>query len=124
SEQVAQASTDAVKVAVTDGLTVAGMVAVMLYTNAYLTLALFVLVPVVALVVTVVSRRYRRIGHRVQGMMGSVTGTVEEAVTGQREVKIYGGQSRESNRFRDVAERTRKLNMKVAATNAASSATV
>lgn len=124
SEQVAHASTNALKIGVTDGLTVIGMVGLMLYTNAYLTLALFVLVPVVALVVTVVSRRYRRVSRRVQGMMGAVTGNVEEAVNGQREVKIYGGQKRESGRFLDVIRRTRHLNMKVETTNALSSSTV
>lgn len=124
AEQVAHASTDAVKTAVTDSLTIIGMVSVMLYTNAYLTLALIVLVPVVALIVTVVSRRYRRISRHVQGMMGSVTGTVEEAVNGQREVKVYGGQPYESERFRVVTRRTRQLNIKVATTNAMSSATV
>ncbi len=124
SEQVANASTNAVKVAVTDGLTVVGLVGLMLYTSAYLTLALFVLVPVVGLVATVVSRRYRRISSREQGVMGSVTGVVEEAVNGQREVKIYGGQTRENRRFLDVTTRSRRLNLKVAMTNALSSATV
>ncbi len=124
SEQVAQASTNAVKIAITDGLTIIGMVGLMLYTNAYLTLALFVLVPVVGFIVTVVSRRYRRISRHVQGMMGSVTGTVEEVVNGQREVKVYGGQKREHERFDAVTRRTRHLNIKVAATSAVSSATV
>lgn len=124
SEQVANASTNALKIGVTDGLTVIGMVGLMLYTNAYLTLALFVLVPVVALVVTVVSRRYRRVSRHVQGMMGAVTGHVEEAVNGQREVKIYGGQARESGVFHKIIERTRHLNMKVESTNALASSVV
>ncbi len=124
SEQLANASTTAVKVAITDGLTVIGMVGLMFFTNAYLTLALFILVPVVALVVTVVSRRYRRISRSVQGMMGKVTGSIDEAVNGQREVKIYGGQEHESRRFEAITRRTRHLNIKVATTNALSSSTV
>ncbi|GAB3037713.1 lipid A export permease/ATP-binding protein MsbA [Oleiagrimonas citrea] len=124
SEQVANATTNAVKVAVTDGLTVIGMVGLMLWTSAYLTLALFVLVPFVALLVTYISRRYRRIGRRVQNVMGGVTGTVDEVVSGQREVKIYGGQQRERNRFEEVTEAARRLNLKVASTSALSSATV
>ena len=124
TEQVANATTNAVKVAVTDGLMVVGMVSVMLWTNAYLTLALFILVPVVALVVTVISRRYRRISRRVQRVMGSVTGSVDEVVSGQREVKIYGGQQHERDRFEEVTETTRRLNLKVASTSAISSASV
>ncbi len=123
-EQVSHASTQAVKVAITDGLTVTGMVGLMLWTSPYLTLALFLMVPVVAFVVTYISRRYRRIGHRVQNVMGSVTGTVDEVVNGQREVKIYGSQLSERSRFEEVTQTARRLNMKVAVTSALSSATV
>ncbi|MGA7296704.1 MAG: lipid A export permease/ATP-binding protein MsbA [Rhodanobacteraceae bacterium] len=124
TEQVANAASNAVKVAVVDGLTVIGLVGVMLFYSAYLTLALLVLVPAVVLVATVVSRRYRKISRRVQGSMGSVTGTVEEAVNGQREVKVYGGQKYENSRFARIADLTKRLNLKIAATNALSTATV
>jgi len=124
SEQVAQASSDALKVAVTDSLTIVGMLGVMLWNSAYLTLALLVMVPAIALVVTVVSRRYRKISRRIQGTMGSITGAVEEAVSAHREVKIYGGQSYESARFAAVAQSTRRLNLKVSSINALSSSVV
>ncbi|MDO1527415.1 lipid A export permease/ATP-binding protein MsbA [Fulvimonas sp. R45] len=124
SEQVAAASTDAVKVAITEGVTVAGMLYVMLSTSPYLTLVLLVMVPPVALIATVVSRRYRQISRRIQGSMGSVTGTVEESVNAHREVRIYGGQPHEAERFDAVTHRTRRLNLKIAATNASSSTAI
>ena len=124
SEQVASASADSLKVAVTEGLTVVGMLCVMLYWSAYLAMALLVLVPCVVVIVTVISRRYRKISKRIQGNMGTVTSAVEEAVAANREVRIYGGQTRESDRFGEIAERQRRLNLKVSATSAASSATI
>lgn len=124
SEQVATASSDAAKIGITDGFTVIAMFFVMLYKSAYLTLALLILVPAIALVATVVSRRYRQISRRIQGSMGSVTGTVEESVGANREVRIYGGQAHELDRFDAVTRHTRRLNLKIAATNAASSSTV
>jgi len=124
SEQVASASTDALKVAVTDGFTVIAMLYVMLHNSAYLTLSLLVMVPAIALVATVVSRRYRQISRRIQGGMGSVTGTVEESVGAHREVRIYGGQSYEAERFDRITQHTRRLNLKISATNAASSSTI
>jgi len=124
SEQVAQASSDALKVAVTDSLTIVGMLGVMLWNSAYLTLALLVMVPAIALVATVVSRRYRKISRRIQGTMGTITGAVEETVNAHREVKIYGGQNYESARFAAVAQSTRRLNLKVSSINALSSSTV
>jgi len=124
SEQVASASSDAAKIGVTDGLTVIFMFYVMLSTSAYLTLSLLVMVPAIALIATVVSRRYRQISRRIQGTMGSVTGTVEETVGANREVRIYGGQAHEAGRFDEVITHTRRLNLKIAATNAASSSTI
>ena len=124
TDQVAQASTDAIKVSVIDGVTAIGMVIVMLHRSAYLTLALLVMVPAIVVIATVVSRRYRTISRRIQGSMGSVTGTVEESVGAHREVRIYGGQAHESARFDAITEKTRRLNLKVSATSAASSATV
>jgi subfamily B ATP-binding cassette protein MsbA len=124
SEQVASASADSLKVAITEGLTVVGMLCVMLYWSAYLAMALLVLVPCVVVIVTVISRRYRKISKRIQGNMGTVTSAVEEAVAANREVRIYGGQAREGDRFGEIAERQRRLNLKVSATSAASSATI
>ena len=124
SEQVAAAATDAIKTVVTDGFTVIAMLAVMLYNSVYLTSALLVMVPAIALIAAVVSRRYRQISRRIQGSMGSVTGTVEESVGAHREVRVYGGQAHESKRFDEVTRRTRGLNLKIAATNAASSSTI
>jgi len=124
SEQVASASTDAVKIVVTEGVTVLGCLYVMLYYSAYLTLALLVMVPAIALIATVVSRRYRQISRRIQGSMGSVTGTVEESVGAHREVRIYGGQRHESDRFDVVTQQTKRFNLKIAATNALSSTAI
>jgi subfamily B ATP-binding cassette protein MsbA len=124
SEQVASASADSLKMAITEGLTVIGMLCVMLYWSAYLAMALLVLVPCVVVIVTVISRRYRKISKRIQGNMGSVTSAVEEAVAANREVRIYGGQVREGDRFGEIAERQRRLNLKVSATSAASGATI
>ncbi len=94
-EQVANASTDGLKILVLDGLMIVGQISVMLYNSARLTLALFVLAPPVALIVWYVGKRYRRISHRIQDSVGSITGMVDEVVGGQREVKIYGGREYE-----------------------------
>ncbi|MBE1161280.1 lipid A export permease/ATP-binding protein MsbA [Dyella acidiphila] len=124
SEQVAGASTDALKVAVTETVTVIGMFYVMLSNSAYLTIALLLLIPAIVLIATVVSRRYRVISRRIQGMMGSVTGTVSEAVEAHREVRIYGGQEQSAERFKQVSDHARYLNLKIIATAATSSSSI
>jgi subfamily B ATP-binding cassette protein MsbA len=124
SEQIAGASTDALKVAITEGVTVIGMFIVMLYQSLYLTTALLVLVPAIVLITTAVSRRYRVISRRIQGMMGSVTGTVEEMLQAHREVRIYAGQQQAAERFKQVSGRARYLNLKIVATSAVSGSTI
>jgi ATP-binding cassette, subfamily B, bacterial MsbA len=123
-EQVAQASTNAVKVVILDSLTVIGLLGVMLYQSAALTLMLFVMAPLIAVVAWVVGRRYRRISGKIQHSVGSVTGIVDEAVSGQREVKVYLGQAAERARFAEVNEQNRTLNLKIASTNAMSTSIV
>ncbi|GLQ45491.1 lipid A export ATP-binding/permease protein MsbA [Dyella lipolytica] len=124
SEQVAAAATDSVKVGVTEGVTVIGMLYVMLHNSVYLTSALLVMIPAILYISSIVSRRYRQISRHIQGMMGSVTGTVEETVSAHREVRIYGGQQHAASRFADVTDRARYLNLKIAATNASSSSAI
>jgi subfamily B ATP-binding cassette protein MsbA len=123
-EQVAGACTDSLKILVLHSLSIIGFTAVMLYYSARLTAALFVLAPLIAAIVYFVGRRYRRIGPRIQQSMGEVTGTIDEIVLGQREVKIYGGQEYERARFEKVADENRRLNLKVSATNALSTSLV
>jgi subfamily B ATP-binding cassette protein MsbA len=123
-EQVANASTEAVKVIVLDSLMIIGMICVMLYHSWQLTLTLFIMAPLVALVVWFVGRRYRRIARRIQDSVGSVTGIVEEVVGGQREIKVFGGKRYETERFADINEQNRRLNLKVASTNALSTSLV
>ncbi|HEV2622205.1 MAG TPA: lipid A export permease/ATP-binding protein MsbA [Frateuria sp.] len=124
SEQVASASTDALKIVVTEGVTVIGMLYVMLSNSAYLSLTLLMMAPGIALVATVVSKRYRQISRRIQGSMGSVTGAVGESVSAHREVRVYGGQKHEAVRFAEVSHRARRLNMKIATTSASSSTAI
>jgi ATP-binding cassette, subfamily B, bacterial MsbA len=124
SEQIAGAATDALKVSVTESITVVGMFIVMLYKSLYLTTALLVLVPAIVLIASAVSRRYRVVSRRIQGMMGSVTGTVEEMLKAHREVRIYGGQQQADERFKQVSDRARYLNLKIVSTSALSGSSI
>ncbi|MFT7562979.1 MAG: subfamily B ATP-binding cassette protein MsbA, partial [Bacteroidia bacterium] len=124
SEQVAQAVTNAIVSAVRDVMLVIYLLAVMLSLNSKLTAIMLMLVPVVGLVVTVVSRRFRKISRRIQDSMGDVSHVTEEAVAGHRVVKVFSGQEAESKRFSIVNERTRRLHMRMIATQLLSSSMV
>lgn len=124
SEQVAHAATKAVISAFRDIMLLVYLVIVMLSINVQLTAVLLMLVPVVALVVTVISRKFRKISRRIQDSMGDVAHVTEEAVVGQRVVKVFQGQDTEKARFERVNERTRRLHMRMVATHMLSSSMV
>ena len=124
SEQVAHAATKAVISAFRDIMLLIYLVIVMLSINARLTAVLLMLVPVVALVVTTISRKFRKISRNIQDSMGDVAHVTEEAVVGQRVVKVFLGQDTEKARFERVNERTRRLHMRMVATHMLSSSLV
>jgi len=124
SEQVANAATTSVVSAFRDVLLVIFLLGVMLSTNVQLTLVMLLLVPMIGLLVTVISRRFRKISHRIQDMMGNVSHVTEEAVVGQQVVKVFQGQQAEKERFRKVNDKTRRLHMRMVATHLASSSMV
>jgi len=124
SEQVAHAATKAVTSAFRDIMLLVYLVIVMLSINVRLTAVLLILVPVVAGVVTIISRKFRKISRNIQDSMGDVAHVTEEAVVGQRVVKVFLGQETEKNRFELVNERTRRLQMRMVATHMLSSSVV
>ncbi len=124
SEQVAHAATKAVTSAFRDIMLLIYLVIVMLSINVRLTAVLLILVPVVAVVVTIISRKFRKISRNIQDSMGDVAHVTEEAVVGQRVVKVFLGQEAEKNRFERVNERTRRLQMRMVAIHMLSSSMV
>lgn len=124
SEQVAHAATTAVVSAFRDVLLVIFLLGVMLTTNVKLTLVMLLLVPMIGLLVTVISKRFRKISQRIQDMMGNVSHVTEEAVVGQQVVKVFQGQEAEKKRFGQANDKTRRLHMRLVTTHLASSSLV
>ncbi|MFU8830794.1 MAG: lipid A export permease/ATP-binding protein MsbA [Wenzhouxiangella sp.] len=124
AEQVAQAATTALIGTFRDTFTVVALVGVMLIQSWRLTLAMLLLVPVIALVVTVISRRFRKISARIQDSMGDVTHVTEEAVNGHEVVKIFGGRAQENASFSRINENNRRLHLKLTATQLVSSSLI
>ncbi len=107
-----------------DVLTIIVLIGVMLYQSVELTAVVFVLVPLVALIISVVNKRFRKISHRIQNSMSGVSEVVEEVVKGQKVVRVFAGQEEEAKRFFNINNKNRYLNMKVTSIRALSSSTV
>ena len=119
-EQVANATTDAILTLIRDTLTIIGLLAWMIYINGLLSLIILTTVPLIALLVYKVSSRFRKISKIIQDSMGDVGHICNEIIEGQREVKTFGSQQYEFQRFKKVNQKNRRQRMKKIATEAIS----
>jgi len=124
TEQVAQAATTALIGVARDMLIVLGLLVVMLIQSWRLTMIMLLVLPVVAFVVFVVSRRFRRISTHIQNSMGTVSHMTEQAVHGREVIRVFDGQAREREAFERVNESNRRLNLKLRATQLISSSLI
>jgi len=120
-EQVAGAATNAVTIILREGLFVVGLIGYLFWTNWMLTLLFMGVTPLIAGVVSYVSKRFRRISKRIQHSMGDVTHVASEALSGYRVVRTHGAEAYEKQRFERVSEENRRQSMKEAMTRAVSS---
>lgn len=113
-EQVSGAVTKALKTIVREGLTVIALSSYLLYLNWRLCLVFVAVTPIIAVIVTFVGRHFRRYSRRIQASMGDVTQVSGESISGYREIRIFGGQQQQHERFRSASEYNRAQNLKLA----------
>lgn len=101
--QVTTAATDAVKVVVREGLTVAALIGYLAYLNWHLSLIFLAIAPLIAIVVARANKRFRKQARKIQTSMGDVTHISSELITGHRVVRGFGGEQYEKKRFREAS---------------------
>jgi subfamily B ATP-binding cassette protein MsbA len=92
----------------------------LLYVNWILTLFFIAVLPIIGMIVTKVSKRFRLISKNILSAMGDVTHVTQEAVQGYQEVRIFGAVKTERNRMSNASHDNRRQNMKMAFTGALS----
>jgi subfamily B ATP-binding cassette protein MsbA len=122
TEQVTQASAEALKTMVTDSLTIAYLLGLMLWASVKVTIAMLLITPLIGVIVWYVGKRYRRISGGIQDGMGRMAASAEQSLAAQQDVKIHGAQGLEISRYAALANRILGLNMKVETTRAGASA--
>ncbi len=118
--QVNEATTTALVIIVRDSITIVGLLGFMLYTDWRLTLTFFVIIPLIALIVKIIARRQRRLSLSLMERIGEMNTTLDEAIRGHKEIKLFGGQAQELSRFRQVVNWVRRFHMKFIVTSASS----
>jgi subfamily B ATP-binding cassette protein MsbA len=119
-EQVSSASTTVITILFRDTLNFIFLLGLMLYTNWMLTLVFIVVGPIVIALVAYITNRFRKIFRRIQDSMGHINHAAEEAIEGNRVVKIFHGYEAEQQGFEKASEFNRQQNMKLVATRSIS----
>ncbi len=118
-DQVAAAASDSLLIIVRDTLSVVGLLTLMAWINWKLAIIFFIVAPAIGIVVKLVSGRLRRLSTSLQHAVGDLTNIIEEAIKGNRVVKLFGGQDYENSRFDTITNRVRHMHLKIVATSAA-----
>ena len=112
TERLSSACSRAALNVLRDILTLVGLVGYMLYLDWRLTLVFAAVTPVMALYLRKMTPKLRANAQRVQQGIGEMTKVAEEAISGQRIVKIFGAQAYENERFSEVVSKNRQLEMR------------
>ena len=115
---VTGAATDAVKVIVREGMTVVFLFGTLLWMNWKLTLVMVAILPVIALMVSSTSKKFRKQSKKIQVAMGDVTHVASETIQNYRVVRSFGGERYEQTRFLQSSSSNTDKQLRMIKTNA------
>lgn len=113
---VTGAATDAIKVVIREGLTIAFLFGYLFWMNWRLTLVMVAVLPVIAVLVASTSRKFRKQAQKIQMAIGDVTHVASEAIHGHRVVRSFGGEDYEKRRFLESSSNSIKRHLRMVST--------
>lgn len=110
---LADATTNAIKTLLREGMTVVFLCAALLWMNSLLTLVLMSVLPLIAFIAILANRKFRKQSNGIQTAMGDVTHVASEVIRAYRVVRSFTAESYEKKRFRDASMNStnKQLNM-------------
>ncbi len=124
TEQVSNSLTKGVMAVFKEGLTIVGLTALMFYENLMLSLVFMIIGPLLGISIRKVNKRFRKISMRIQESMGNVGHVAQEAIDGQRIVKVFNGKTYESRKFSSENQNNQLRQMKLISAEAISDAII
>jgi ATP-binding cassette, subfamily B, bacterial MsbA len=112
-ELVAAAATSAAISLISDSLSIVVLLGTLFYMNWRLAVFCIVVAPVIAWLMKIANRSFRRYSVRIQNSMGDITRVAKEAIDAHRLIKIFNAEDHQTERFELVNEHNRASNMKL-----------
>lgn len=123
-EQVGSAATDAVVTFVRESLTLVGLIVALFWYNPRLAAIAMIMGPLIGWLVSIINRKFRRYGRRIQDSMTVINRVVKETLDAPRIIKIYNAQKYQGEQFEIVNEHNRHSVMRMVLTRALSNPVV
>lgn len=111
---VTDAATSALISTVRETLTAMALLGYLLYLDWKLTLITLSVAPVIAFTVSKFGKRMRAASHQSLNAMRLISHTIEETVSAQKVIKIFGGKQQQTKRFFGASEQFRRAQMREA----------
>ncbi len=118
--QIAGAASDAIAVLFREGFTVIGLLIYLMLIDWQLSLTFLVIAPLVGLIVSYASKKFRRYSTQMQDSMGEVTQITSETLKGLKVVRTFTAEDFVNDKLQSASERNRRQNMKMELTRAVS----
>jgi subfamily B ATP-binding cassette protein MsbA len=112
-ELVAAAATGAAISLISDSLSILVLLATLFYMNWRLAVFCIIAAPIIAWLMKIANRSFRRYSERIQNSMGDITRVAKEAIDAHRLIKIFNAEDHQTDRFEQVNEHNRASNMKL-----------
>ena len=121
TEQLQTIITKVTLIALRDSFTIIAVVSYMFYLNSLLAFFVLIILPITAYFIKKIIPKLRDAADEFQRLMGDITKIAEEAISGQRIVKIFGAAKYERDRFSKSISRNRQMGTKLARLSATNS---
>jgi subfamily B ATP-binding cassette protein MsbA len=112
-EMVAAAATTAAISLISDSLNILALLITLFYMNWRLAVFCLIAAPIIAWLMKIANRSFRRYSERIQNSMGDITRVAKEAIDAHRLIKIFNAEDHQTERFERVNEHNRVSNMKL-----------
>lgn len=108
-DRISEALTDSLAEILSSALTLIGVLVMMVYISPLLTLVILVIVPIMFLSANFIVKRSRKYFAAQQKSLGEINGYIEEMISGQKVIKIFGHEKKVEADFETL---NRTLNQK------------
>jgi subfamily B ATP-binding cassette protein MsbA len=123
-QQVTSACTKVLRTLIREGVTVLGLISYLVYLNWQLALIFFATAPFIGLVISLASKRFRKLAKKMQTSIADITHAATESLQSNEVIKTFGGLETEVERFNAASDDFRRQSIKMTVTSALNSPVV